>query len=738
MAYTQDDRLIAIDTPLGKDVLLLAGFDGTEAISSLFRFELRLLSENHNIVFEDIIGRNVTISVDLADGEKRYFNGIISSFSQGSGGGDPERAPHFSFYSAAMVPWFWLLTQTADSRIFQNLSVPDIVEKIFTEKGFLDYRISLHESYEKRDYCVQYRETDFNYISRLLEDEGICYFFDHEDGKHTLVLADSPEDHKPCRTQESARYQISTGGWLDEDVITSLEKRQKITPGKYTLNDYNFKMPSTDLKVGVASQQALGPGEFEIYDYPGEYEKRAGGERLTNLRMQEEETQITTIGGSSVCRAFTSGYRFELQGHYRDDMDKKAFVLSHVDHMSSEETSYMTGSGRSEFSYSNSFTCIPFDVPYRPPRITPKPVVEGVQTAIVVGPEGEEIYTDEYGYGRVKVHFHWDREDRKGEERSCWIRVSQLWAGENWGAMYIPRIGHEVVVDFLEGDPDRPIITGRVYHGTNKTPYTLPDEKTKSTIKSKTTPGGKTHNELLMEDKNGKTQVVLSNAYGHKITEDEESQSLTIETRDKHTIKLDDKNKNISIKTTNAHTVAMDDTDTRGEGTISVLTTNGNRIEMDDKNEKMTAQTTKGHTLLFDDKNKKVELVTTDGHSAVLSDGEQKISITSTKGHYMTIDDSGDSITLEDSGGMHRFKLDIGGSKLIIATDSGSIDLEAPSGKISVKGMDVDIEATNELKIKGGMNLTSEAGLQHTTKGTMVSAESSGPHTIKGMPVQIN
>jgi type VI secretion system secreted protein VgrG len=338
----------------------------------------------------------------------------------------------------------------------------------------------------------------------------------------------------------------------------------------------------------------------------------------------------------------------------------------------------------------------------------------------------------------VKVQFHWDREGKRDEKSSCWIRVSQAWAGELWGAMHIPRIGQEVIVDFIEGDPDRPIITGRVYHGINKPPHPLPDEKTKSTIMSNTSPGGKTHNELLMEDKQGKTQVVLSNAYGHKITEDEESQSLTIETRDKHTIKLDDKNKKISLMTTNAHAVVMDDTDTRGEGTISVQTTNGHRIEMDDKNEKMLAHTKNGHTIVMDDKNKKVELMTVDGHSAVFDDGNQKIGITSKKGHYMTIDDSGDSITLEDSSGMHRFKVDIGGSKLVISSDTGSIELEAPSGKISLKATEIDIDAQMELKMKGGMNVTSEAGVQHTTKGTMITSQSSAVNTIKGTPVMIN
>ena len=729
MAYTQDNSLIAINTPLGKDVLLLTGFNGTEGLSRPFSFELEMLSENHNIPFADIIGKNVTISIILTDGDKRFFHGLISRFSQGRGGGDPR----MSHYRAEMVPWLWLLTQTADSRIFQGLSVPDIVEKIFKEKGFSDFKMLLNGSYHKRDFCVQYRETDFNFVSRLLEEEGIYYFFEHEEKLHTLVLADAPDKHKPCPKQESAQYQTTSGGWLEEDVITGLEKVQEIRPGKYTLNDFNFETPNTNLKVDVPSKIKLGPGEREIYDYPGLYAKKQEGNQFANVRMEEEEARITTIIGSSVCRAFTSGYRFKLLGPYRQDMDDMEFVLSSLSHGASQ-SGYTTGSSpdMEGFSYSNTFTCIPFDVPYRPPRNTPKPVIHGTQTAIVVGPAGEEIYPDPYG--RVKVQFHWDREGKRDENSSCWIRVAQLWAGPGWGAMYIPRIGHEVVVDFLEGDPDRPIITGRVYHGVNKPPYSLPEEKSKSTIKSNTTPEGKSANELLMEDKQGKTQVVLSSAYGHKITEDEETQSLKIETRDKHTVCLDDKNKSISVQTTKAHKILMDDENKK----IVVTTTDGYTVEMDDKNEKMLAHTKNGHTIVMDDKNKKVELMTVDGHSAVFDDGNQKIGITSKKGHYVTIDDSGDSITLEDSSGMHRFKIDIGGSKLLMATDSGSINLEASAGKISLSAMDVEIKAANSLKLSGGMSGEFDGGTQTKVKGIQTSVEGAAMTEVKGALVKIN
>jgi len=502
MAYSQDNRLIAIDTPLGKDVLLLAGFSGEDCISRLFSFELEMISENHGISFEDIVGKSVTVSVVLASGDKRFFNGIISRFAQGRGGGEKGGDPRFSCYRATMVPWMWLLTRTSDSRIFQNLSVPDIVEKILKENNLTDYRIRLQGRYEKRDYCVQYRETDFDFISRLMEEEGIHYFFEHENGAHVLIIADSAQENKPCPQQRNARYQISADGWLEEDVITALEKMQEIRPAKYTLNDFNFEIPNTDLKVNVPSRNKLGPEEREIYEYPGQYAKRNEGDRLVRLRMEEEEAKVTTISGGSTCRAFTSGYRFTLTSFYRNDMNNKEYLLTSVRHQASEPWEGSAGP-----AYSNSFTCIPIEVPFRPAQQTPKPFVHGSQTAIVVGPSGEEIYTDEHG--RVKVQFHWDREGKKDDKSSCWIRVGQLWAGAGWGAMYVPRIGHEVIVDFLEGDPDRPIITGRVYHGMNKPPYPLPAEKTRSTIKSNSSPGGGGFNEFRFEDKKGNEEVFL-------------------------------------------------------------------------------------------------------------------------------------------------------------------------------------------------------------------------------------
>jgi len=500
MPFTQDERTMAVETPLGKDKLLLQKLQGEEGLSQLFHFELELLSEDSGIDFNAIVGKNVTVSIKLIDGSKRYLNGIVSQFHQG--GADAR----FTFYRAQIVPWTWLLSLTTDCRIFQNRTAPDIVQQIFKDHGFQDYKNNLKKTYKPLEYCVQYRETDLKFVSRLMEEYGIYYYFQHESGKHTMVLGDVP-DHQPCPGQAQAKYEKSGFTIEQEDVVTAWMQQQQVRSGKCTLTDYNFETPNNKLEVNVESIHPPAAREkFEVYDYPGRYPTRPWGEELVKIRIEEEEVKRLTALGSSNCRAFVSGYRFDLTKHYRDDLNKSYLLIS-VTHRA-EEKGYVSGEEAS-FAYSNSFSCIPNSVPFRPPRLTLKPVVHGSQTAVVVGKSGEEIWVD--NYGRVKVQFHWDREGKNNEKSSCWVRVSQPWAGKNWGGVTIPRIGQEVLVDFLEGDPDRPIITGRVYNAQQMPPYALPANQTQSGLKSRSSKGGaaSNFNELRFEDKTGQEQVFL-------------------------------------------------------------------------------------------------------------------------------------------------------------------------------------------------------------------------------------
>jgi type VI secretion system secreted protein VgrG len=522
-AYTQADHLIAVDTPLGPDKLLLRSFSGTEGISQLFHFQLDLLSEDPDIDFDKIIGQKVTVSVKLADlSKERYFSGHISRFAQLPG----ER--RLARYQAEMVPWLWFLTRTTDCRIFQNRRVPDIIQQVFRDFGWSDFEDQLQGSYEPKEYCVQYRETACNFVMRLMEQEGIFFFFRHERGKHVLVMADSPLAHKPCPDAASVRYEhvFGPGYRREEDVILRWRYQQELRPGKYAVKDYNFKEPGTILHNElVSSINQGGNRKYEIFEYPGGYETLDQGDALARLRIEEQEAPHEAARGDSNCRAFSPGFRFGLTGHERQDQNTQ-YVLTEVTHCA-ESGSFHTEKAGEGASYSNSFACIPYAVRFRPPRVTPKPRVQGPQTAVVCGRETEEIWTDEYG--RVKVQFHWDRRGEWDEDSSCWIRVSQPWAGRNWGAIAIPRIGQEVVVDFLEGDPDRPIITGRVYNARQMPPYSLPANQTQSGIKSRSSKegGSANFNEIRFEDKKG-AEVLTIHAERTMRESVEASQYITV------------------------------------------------------------------------------------------------------------------------------------------------------------------------------------------------------------------
>jgi len=504
-SYSQQNRLLSLDTPLGTDVLLLQDLSGHEGISRLFSYDLNLLAyENASISFQNIVGQKVSITMQLPDGTPRYVNGYVSRFTQGD---TDDRM--FTHYHAQVVPWLWFLTRQADCRIFQNMTPPDIISQVLNLFSFKDFRTSLKASYPTLEYCVQYRETSFNFVSRLMEEYGIFYYFDHTvQGKHTLVLADQSSALPACAGSPLS-YDVAPGGIYDPEAVSDWHVEQELRTGKYTVTDYNFTTPSTSLLSNEPTVVTLGASQgLELFDYPGLYTTKDEGETVAKLRMQEEEAGYMVVTGASNCRGLVTGYTFQLKNHYRSDQNTTYFITA-VEHHASVGQTYVT-TGPAAETYSNQFTCIPASVAYHPPRVTPKPFVQGPQTALVVGKAGEEIWVDKYG--RVIVQFYWDRLGQQNENSSCWIRVSQPWAGGNWGSMWIPRIGQEVIVSFEEGDPDRPLITGRVYNAGQMPPYTLPDYQTRSTFMSRSSKGGGTsnYNELRFEDKMGDEQIFIN------------------------------------------------------------------------------------------------------------------------------------------------------------------------------------------------------------------------------------
>lgn len=523
--YTQKTLRLTVTTPLGENRLLLKAVSGEEQISGLFRFQLEMVSEDQKLDFSSIVGKSVTATLLLNDGTKRYINGIVGRFTQ------EDSNIRLTTYYADVHPWLWMLTKTRDCRIFQNKSVPQIIKSIFDDLGFKDYQDNLKGTYPSLDYCVQYDESAFNFVSRLMEDAGIFYFFEHEEDKHTLVLGDDADAHKPCPGLTEARYMQSSVPHTDDHVITRCSIEEQVVTGKFAHDDFNFETPSTDLKVEVTGEGS----EMRIYEYPGGFLKKDDGEKTANLRLEACEQPGKTLRGEGHVRAFTSGYSFDLKNHYRADANK-TYVLRRVSIAATQE------------SYTNSFEAFPVDVPFRPQRVSPKPVIVGTQTAIVVGKSGEEIWTDKYG--RIKVQFHWDQLGKNDENSSCWIRVNYGWAGKQWGSIFLPRIGQEVIVSYLEGDPDRPIVTGAVYNAQQVVPYTLPDEQTKSTIKSNTSKGGQGFNEIRFEDKKDSEEI-----YFHA------QKDQTIEVLNNRT-KTVTKNETDTIKGTRDQTVTGNETHT--------------------------------------------------------------------------------------------------------------------------------------------------------------------------------
>jgi type VI secretion system secreted protein VgrG len=540
-----------LDTPSGKPIFIPKAFEAREAISQLFHAVLDVVvDKRETFSFEQLLGSPVAI--DLADSQyrnTRCFHGICRQVRQR---GSDATFNHFAF---DLVPQAWLLTKRTQSRIFQQTTVPDILRKVL---GGLDPAPSIElTGFEPRDYCVQYRESDWDFAARLMEEEGIFYFFRHLADGHKLVLANKPESHKDVPFNQRITFRGGSRSAVDEDVIFEFEKMQQVVSGQVTLWDHNFELPHKHLEAFGQVQQGVAVGQVkhllkfgdnwrsEIYQYPGEYADRfdgvnpGGGDRAADLRkifednqrtadirMEQEAVTAVEIHGASTCRQLMPGFKFTMETLRGDTLGSglKAdgtYVVTSVNHSAVAPADQRSGTPEA-FRYSNKFTAIPVGLPFRPQRVTPKPRVPGSQTAVVCGPKGQEIFTDKYG--RVKVQFHWDREGKSDADSSCWIRVATVWAGRRWGAMHVPRIGQEVIVDFLEGDPDRPIIVGSVFNADQMPPYLGdgPDGQHKndpkvSGIKSNTTPGGHGYNELRFDDSKGKEQVFIHAQGNHDL-----------------------------------------------------------------------------------------------------------------------------------------------------------------------------------------------------------------------------
>lgn len=608
---TQDNRPIGVSTSLGKDKLLLEQMSISEGLSRPFRMSLTCLAAPDYVVpFENVLGQAVTVRLDVpGGGDTRYFHGMVYKLTEGSKVHSPDTGKFLTRYWIDAMPSWVSLRSKVQSRIFQHLSVPDILKKVIA--GF-QVKWEIQGTFEPRDYCVQYDESDFQFASRLMEEEGIFYFFTHTDSGHTMVVANAPSSFAAIKGSSNVVFNDFKGlrdAKLHEDRVVRWQKSQEMRTGKYKMWDHTFEMPDKNLEATKTIIDSVSSGtvnhhlkvggndQWEIYEFPGGYAGRFDGidkggspqaaelskieqdnKRTVDIRMQQVASGSLAIDGEGNVRRFAAGSKFDLSQHFNANGN---YVLTDVDHVASMEGTY-TSNESITLRYKNTFRCMPTALPYRPQRVTGKPTIGGTQTAVVVGPAGAEISTDKYG--RVKVQFFWDRDGKKNLDSSCWVRVAQAWASKSFGAFFLPRVGDEVIVAFLEGDPDQPIIVGCVYNADHMPAYTLPDNKTRNYVKTRSSEKGTdaNFNELRFEDKKDSEEIyfhaekdfnrVVENNDTLKVGFDKKDKGdQTIEIYNNRTASLEEGNESLTVKKgTRTVTVQKDDTHEVKDGARTV------------------------------------------------------------------------------------------------------------------------------------------------------------------------
>ncbi len=551
-------------TPLG-DAFTFTRLDGRDEISRCFLYTIAFVSKDTAVDPMTMLGQ--VVSVELEGEPARWFSGLVSEFRL------VRIHDGLARYEAVVRPWLWFLSNTMDCRIFQNMTVVEIVEDIFGKYGIAKFEKRLQGSYPQREYCVQYDESDLDFVQRLLEHEGIFYFFEHGDGEHRLILTDAMSKLKPAPGYETVDFNFGAiGGRRDKEYIVEWAFTSSVRPGAYVHTDYDFEKPGADLMS--QSTQPFGHSEAsgETYRQPGAHLDTGRGDAVAAIRREELQAAHQRIAAVGHVRGLFAGCTFSLDQFPRDDQNREYVVVTAEYRVF--DPGFEAGIEAEGETYTVLLGVAPTSIVYRPPRLTPRPVMRGPQTATVVGPSGEEIYTDKYA--RVKVQFHWDREGKRDQDSSCFVRVSQTWAGSGWGFIQIPRIGQEVIVDFVEGDPDRPIITGRVYNSAQMPPYSLPGSATQSGWKSNSSKGGGGYNELMFEDKAGSELVNFQAQKDHtllikhdrtKLVQHDQSDRIDNNARHSVGVDLDEdvgNNKTVRIGVNQTTSIGSNDTETVG------------------------------------------------------------------------------------------------------------------------------------------------------------------------------
>ncbi len=713
-------NVMEIVTPLAED-LLFHGMHAREELGRLGEYQIDLLSPKGELDPDAILAKAVSVKLALPDEGTHYFNGYVTRFSQHGKYGRYHR------YMAVVRPWFWFLTRTADCRIFQDRTVPQILEKVFADHGVADVTFELTATYRKWTYCVQYRETDFNFVSRLMEHEGIYYYFSHTTDQNTMVITDSYSGHAPFPKYAELPF-IAPERLARADIehVTTWEFGREVQPGVYVHDDYDLERPSVELRTKKSFPRGHALSSAEVFDYPGTYVLKPHGEQYAGVRIEEFASQYEVAQATSNARGVAPGCLFSLTDHPRTDQNREYLIraVSYDLEFSAYEGVPEPGGA----SYRCSFSAMSSKEPFRSRRTTPKPFVQGPQTAVVVGPAGDEIHTDKYG--RVKVQFHWDRLGEHDENSSCWIRVSHPWAGKNWGAVATPRIGQEVIVDFLEGDPDQPIITGRVYNAEQMPPFGFPAGAVLSGVKSNTHKGSG-YNELSMDDTAGTEKITIHAQFDMNTTV-EHDQTSTIHNNRTDRVDVDDAE---SVGNNQTCDVGVDQTTTVGSnqsltvganrtkkvGVNETITVGGNRESTVSRSESATVMLQRTHTVGIN------ETISVGAAQEVTVGGMQSITVGANQSTSVGANQSTDvgknasmNIGKDESrqvGGLRTTQVGkddtvkVGknlvvdaGDSVMIKTGDASI-LMKKDGTITIKGKNITINGSGKINVKASGDL---------------------------------
>ncbi|MGU7768714.1 type VI secretion system tip protein TssI/VgrG [Burkholderia sp. MR1-5-21] len=728
-------RVFTLDSPHGDD-LKFHSLDGDEELGRLFEYRIEALADNYSLSLKDLLGKPVTVRVEQQDGTTRYLNGIVARASLVG-----RRAERHYGYLLVVRPWLWLATRRSDCRIFQNRTVPEIVQDVLAPYGFpVENRLT--EAYAPRDYCVQYNETDAAFVSRLMEFEGIYFYFRHAADSHTLVLCDAMSSHTALPGYETIPFIARDRTAIaDEEHIDSWLPAQEVSVGKHQTNDYDYTKPRADLSTQKVDPRGHDHDGFESFEWPGGYRDDAPGAHYSRVRLEEQQAEHERASASTEVRGIAPGYLFTLAHCPRADQNREYLIVRCIYRF--QENAYASDSGNEAVVHESQVLVQPSSLPYRSPRVTPRPRTNGPQTATVVGPPGEEIWTDQYG--RIKLQFRWDRYGQSNQDSSCWVRVSSPWAGGGFGGVQIPRVGDEVVVDFLNGDPDQPIVTGRVYNGEKMPPWGLPASATQSGLLSRSSPGGTTEhaNAFRFEDKKGAEQLWM-HAERNFDAETEADHSLSVGHDHTHSVGNDE---TMQVKNNRQRSVGQNETVNIGQHRVAQIGGNethgvvGNRARSVGQSETVTIAANRDATIggahnetvakgktetIGEGKTLNVgqlyQTTSQDMKTLVASSHTEEIGArTSTIANAHTLTVGGEhtvSVGANHTTSVQHQVLVNAGDQLSLVCGMSSIVMKS-DGTITIQGVNVASTGTNTHSING-KTVTSSATGEHTVEGTVL------------------